>query len=96
MTGLEYSGDDQREIIMNNDEHDIFREIKDQDRFDLADRLHDIKCHANHIDGCGYEYSSWDKPNSPAFSYRKRWLDIADTMLTEYDFEDIMDILEYL
>lgn len=28
----------------------------------VAEMMHSLHCHANHTDGCGWEYESWDKP----------------------------------
>lgn len=43
----------------------------------LADVIHEKTCTRNHIDMCGYHYSSWDNPNWD----RKQFLEKANNAL---------------
>lgn len=35
----------------------------------IAEALHNKLCHANHIDGCGWDYSNWNNPCYTRMSY---------------------------
>jgi hypothetical protein len=39
---------------------------------ELAELLHNITCSANHTDGCGWLYESWEKPGSARLRYQER------------------------
>ena len=58
---------------------------------DVANYIHRKTCTANHIDGCSYEYDSWDSPGST----RLRYLDRARKVL-ELSREHGIDLRELL
>lgn len=47
----------------------------------LAEYLHQINCNWNHIDGCSWQYESWDEPGNA----RNRYLDKARRILAEHN-----------
>lgn len=38
----------------------------------LAEELHSKQCHWNHTDGCGWFYSTWEKPGTERIAYREK------------------------
>jgi hypothetical protein len=38
----------------------------------IAEALHSMFCHWNHIDGCGWEYESWERPGWSRDNYLKK------------------------
>lgn len=38
----------------------------------IAELLHTRQCHANHIDMCGWEYETWEKPGYSRTEYFKK------------------------
>ena len=71
----------------------------------LADFLHEKLCNWNHIDGCGWEYSSWDKPCDTRMRYRAKAQSLMDyaehNMITSAEDEEafvdsIIGLLETL
>jgi cell division septum initiation protein DivIVA len=68
------------------------KKAKDQERklssgspVAVADFMHEKMCHHNHVDGCGWDYESWDRPGST----RQSWMDKATTLLANAKQEGI-------
>ena len=55
----------------------------------LAEILHSYKCGWNHTDGCGWYYSSWEKPCGIRNEYREK----ARRALKEFDFDTILQFI---
>ena len=55
---------------------ELDRKVNQTER--LANFLHSRLCNWNHIDGCSWEYSSWDKPCSTRIGYRKKAESLID------------------
>lgn len=58
----------------------------------LAEALHSKQCHFAHEDQCGWFYESWD---NVGYS-RKSYLDKANKMLAEMNFEQAMKVIKWL
>lgn len=58
----------------------------------LAIAIHSVQCTWNHTDGCGWYYESWD---NPSYS-KKRYLEKANNMLEEMDFEQAMKVIKFM
>lgn len=58
----------------------------------LAQGMHELNCHSNHIDQCDWEYGSWDNPRGA----QQRWLRSAEKVLDEmgdkYTVDEILDM----
>lgn len=52
----------------------------------LATALHDLMCHFNHIDVCGWGYESWEKGR---LLTRGRWLERAEKFVHLCDEQGI-------
>lgn len=59
---------------------------------ELAGLIHKKRCHWNHMDQCGWDYESWDKPGST----RDRYLGLANTVLDEIPFRTAKRMLELI
>lgn len=51
----------------------------------LATALHKLVCHHNHVDGCGWEYGSWDNPLADQQSYYDWAMRLAGPMYRDID-----------
>lgn len=49
----------------------------------IADLMHETRCHYNHVEHCGYFYSTWDNPNWD----RRQWLEKAEKILKLIEFD---------
>ncbi len=58
----------------------------------LATLIHKRMCRWNHMDECGWDYESWDKPGYA----RNRYLEKADKVLTEVPYETAVKVLELI
>lgn len=58
----------------------------------IAEQLHDIICHSNHTDACGWYYDngSWNEYS------RKRYIDLAKKLLAFHQKETILSILSII
>jgi len=56
----------------------------------LATFLHQKTCRWNHVDGCSWDYTSWNNPDSTRLKYLRK----AEQMLIEDDFVTIKRILK--
>lgn len=58
----------------------------------MANFLHKELCHMNHEDMCGWEYNSWERPDSS----RLRYLEKAEVLLTIADAETVKKIIRVI
>jgi hypothetical protein len=54
-------------------------EIQTNPEILIAEELHRIKCRDNHIDGCGWDYESWENPGYD----RNRYLEKAQELMNK-------------
>lgn len=66
--------------------------ISNDPTIQLADAIHYATCHQNHTDGCGYEYSTWDNPNSE----KSRSYDKAKRILAIVPLEKALEIIDII
>ena len=59
---------------------------------ELATAIHKKRCNWNHIDGCGWDYENWEKPGYA----RKRYLERAEKVLEEVDFDTAMKVMDHI
>lgn len=64
--------------------------LKEEER--LADHLHNECCKWNHIDGCSWEYESWESPGNA----RNIWLKKARKILKITDSKTAIKITEII
>lgn len=65
------------------------------DRFRLADLLHSIMCHANHVDQCSYAYNSWESWNpDDRLNARSQYVEMAESVLEVIDFKTAIKVFE--
>ncbi len=58
----------------------------------LANQIHKHMCHWNHMDECGWDYESWNKPGYS----RNIYLEKAERVLEEVSYETAMKVLELI
>lgn len=58
----------------------------------LANVLHAKQCHWNHIDACGWDYSSWNAPCPTRIEYLKK----AERILREVDLDTVVKVLNLI
>jgi len=58
----------------------------------IADILHSRMCRLNHIDQCGWDYASWQKPDGTREEYLKKALAI----LRQVEFDKALAIVNIL
>jgi hypothetical protein len=58
----------------------------------LANIIHKKQCRWNHIDGCGWDYESWDNPGYSRLEYLKK----AESMLKNTNFETAVIVINQL
>lgn len=68
-------------------ESEIARREVSPEEIRLAEELHARKCSLNHTDMCGWFYENWERPGYA----RKRYLEQARTILTQFGFEAAMN-----
>lgn len=56
---------------------------------EAAELLHSFMCHANHIDGCGWEYESWEEPGRTRYRYATK----ATAVLREIDLTTLQRVI---
>lgn len=56
---------------------------------EIAELLHKKSCRWNHIDGCSWEYSNWNRPCST----RKEFYQKSIKILELHNFETVKSIL---
>ena len=75
---------------------ELKRELEDEktkpEDIRVAEALHELLCHSNHVDQCSWEYESWDNLGST----RKRYLNMADALLEFTDCGTILDIISII
>ena len=78
------------EIVDLRKEKELFG--NKEDRFKLAELLHEKQCHANHTDHCDWSYGSWNKLNY----FRTKYLEKAVNMLNDATYNEIIKVLKFL
>ena len=58
----------------------------------LAELIHSKMCLRNHIDGCSWDYSSWEKPDSSRDNYLKK----ANKILEKVSFDQAYNVITNL
>lgn len=80
----------ERELLELDDEEQLLGSLTPAQQ--LAEGLHDMQCHLNHTDMCGWFYDNWtDRAGN-----RQRWVDKADAVLAElgdkYSIEELLHL----
>ena len=83
---LEKIAEAEKELKALREEQKLPNNIK------LATALHEIMCHYNHTDGCGWYYENWNVMGYIRMEYLKK----ANTILKVVDFETAMKVIDEL
>lgn len=62
----------------------------------LAEHLHEMKCHHNHIDGCAWDYETAKQHTDWSGHAHKEWLEKANNLLKIADYGAIVKIAKIL
>lgn len=79
---------------VNREKEEIERSGLNPKDIELAELLHENLCHANHIDGCDWNYGGWDSNSYSKKEYVKKARKLKESGFKYQDVEKFFECIK--